>query len=155
MEHPRSVPWSQSFREASQSLWLDDGVRSGVQAISWEERRIPKQRFEWVDLEKSYQWGQFLELVQDLQAEGTPILIVLGPLNPWVMSDSDLPHYNQLLDDVASALKDQSIPHWRPEPPSTEQYGDTSHPLAAGYTALAEQSLISEVWKNWISELIP
>ena len=155
MEHPRSVPWSKSFREASQSLWLDDGVRSGVQAISWEERRIPKQRFEWVDLEKSYQWGQFLELVQDLQAEGTPILIVLGPLNPWVMSDLDLPHYNQLLDDVVSTLKDQSIPHWRPEPPSTEQYGDTSHPLAAGYTALAEQSLISEVWKNWISELIP
>lgn len=155
MENPRSTPLDAEFVQKSDDLWKDDGIREGVEAISWEARRIPKQSFSWVDPADSYQWAQFQRLMDELREQGRKFLVVLGPLNTWVMKDTELPIYQNLLDQVESVLKEKSIPCWRPDPVTSEFYADTSHPIAKGYAELAEQSLSSEVWKNWITELQP
>ncbi len=155
MENPDALPWDPEFVKKTDEMWRDQGIREGVEAVSWEDQGIPRQSLEWVALEESYQWSQFLKLLDELQDQERRTLVILGPLNPWIMKEADLQQYNKILDQVEITLTEKSISCWRPDSIASELYADTSHPLAKGYTQLAEQALSSETWKNWITARIP
>ena len=48
---------------------------------------------------------------------------------------------NAVKATITAWLQEQQVPHLVPPPLPSEQYGDASHPLAAGYAALARQLL--------------
>ncbi len=47
--------------------------------------------------------------------------------------------YQQVKATIAAWLREKKIPHSVPPPLPSEQYGDASHPLAAGYEEIARQ----------------
>jgi hypothetical protein len=107
----------------------------------WYESGIAKQDYPWVDLETSLQWHAFQRLVKVLQQRGNRVFVVVGPFNEHLLSSESLRRYREVKTSIAAWLLAQQLPHAVPQPLPSDQYGDASHPLAAGYAQLARQLL--------------
>ncbi|MCD6365862.1 MAG: hypothetical protein J7M14_08305 [Planctomycetes bacterium] len=109
------------------------------QGGSWIDRRIRKQNFPWVELDRSLQWAAFQRLAKMLQSRGNRVFVVVGPLNEHMLTAESLGRYHRLKDGVEAWLSDNGLHYFAPEPLDSELYADASHPLAEGYTSLAKQ----------------
>ncbi len=109
------------------------------QPISWIERGIPKDNMPWVDLAGSVQWRSFLRTVEILQQRGNTVLVLVGPFNEHLLKDASREKYRALKRDIEIGLKENGISYIAPDPLPSEQYGDASHPLSAGYALLAQE----------------
>ena len=58
-----------------------------------------------------------------------------------MLAPGSLQRYQKVKTTIAAWLQARQIPHAVPPPLPSEQYGDASHPLAAGYAAIARQLL--------------
>ena len=106
--------------------------------ISWSERGITKQNMHWVDLAGSLQWSSFQRAVDILQRRGNTVLVVVGPFNEHLLTDASRVKYSELKQGMEAWLRERKIPYVAPAPLPSEQYGDASHPLSAGYALLAK-----------------
>jgi len=106
--------------------------------VSWTERGIQKQAFEWVGLGTSLQWRFFREAVATLQRRGNQVFVLVGPFNEHMLKEDSLAVYRERKEAVAAWLRDNHIPHLVPPPLPSELYADASHPLAEGYARLAK-----------------
>ncbi|MBI3857916.1 MAG: hypothetical protein HY293_19735 [Planctomycetes bacterium] len=106
--------------------------------VAWSTR-IPRENMPWVDLAGSLQWKSFLRAVELLQKRGNTVKVVVGPFNEHLLKDPSRVKYSELKQSIEAALKERKIPYIAPEPLPSEQYGDASHPLSAGYALLAKQ----------------
>ena len=100
---------------------------------------IPKENMPWVDLDGSLQWKSFLRAVEILQKRGNTVKVLVGPFNEHLLKDPSRVRYVALKQRIEASLKERKIPYLAPEPLPSEQYGDASHPLSAGYALLAKQ----------------
>lgn len=100
---------------------------------------IPKTSMEWVDLPGSLQWKSFRRAVDLLEKRGNKVLVVVGPFNEHLLKDPSRVKYQELKKGIEAWLQERKIPYVAPEPLPSEQYGDASHPLSAGYALLAKQ----------------
>lgn len=133
MEHPLANPLGQITLKLPPS---DDALRQSP--ISWVERKIPAQDFEWVPLEKSLQWRFFLRTLELLRGRGNQVLVVLGPFNEHMLKERGARAYAGLKRGVEAELSRRKVPLVVPPALPSEEYGDASHPLAAGYRRLAD-----------------
>src|SRR5262249_13387788 len=104
----------------------------------WYESGIARQDYPWVDLETSLQWKAFRDVVGLLQQRGTRVFVLVGPFNEHLRVPASLERYQKVKATIAAWLRDRNVPHAVPSPLPSALYGDASHPLAEGYTRLAE-----------------
>ena len=89
-------------------------------------------------LDESRQWKSYLATLELLKKRGNTVVAVVGTVNPSMQTAASLEKYRALRADALKRLKDNGYKTVDlPELPS-EEYGDASHPLAAGYERLAE-----------------
>jgi len=105
----------------------------------WYKSGIPKQDYAWVDLGTSFQWQAFKGVVELLQQRGNRVFVMVGPFNEHMLTPESLERYQKVKATIAAWLREKKVPHAIPQPLPSEQYGDASHPLAAGYEQLAHQ----------------
>jgi len=135
IEHPYRNP----LRAVTLALPLPDEQPSPEPvAEPWTSKQIPKFNPQWVELAESFQWSSFRRTVEILQRRGNRVFVVVGPFNEHMLTKDGLPTYHRRLDGVKALLEAKRIPHYVSPPLSSELYADASHPLSAGYAALAQ-----------------
>jgi hypothetical protein len=134
LEHPYANPLAPLAR----GLPPSDNSRRHL-SQPWYKSGITKQDYPWVDLETSLQWRAFQGTVELLLARGSRVFVLVGPFNEHLMTPESLERYERVKTVVAAWLQQKRIPHALPPALPSDQYGDASHPLAAGYQALARQ----------------
>ena len=107
-------------------------------------------RFEWVQLDRSLQWGAFQRLVKLLQSRGNDVLVVLGPFNEHMMAEENRLAFRQLRDGIADRLARNQVACLVPEPLPSALYADASHPLTEGYQLLASRLYSDVTFQMWM-----
>jgi hypothetical protein len=143
LEHPYESPVAPLAHELPAP---DDSLRHLPQP--WYKSGITKQDYTWVDMETSLQWRAFRDTVELLQERGNRVFVLVGPFNEHLLTPEGLRRYQQVKATITAWLQDRQVPHLVPAPLPSDKYGDASHPLAAGYTALARELLESPVFVN-------
>ena len=107
----------------------------------WYDSGITKQDYPWVDPATSLQWQAFRRVVSILRERGNRVFVLVGPFNEHLLTPESLGRYRGIQATIAAWLEDKGIPHALPAALPSAEYGDASHPLAAGYAQLARQLL--------------
>jgi hypothetical protein len=117
----------------------DEGLRHLPRP--WYKSGIKAQDFPWVDLDSSLQWQAFRDVVETLRRRDNRVFVLVGPFNEHMLTPASRARLQRLKATVTAWLREQGIPHAVPRPLPTDEYGDASHPLAAGYARLARRLL--------------
>jgi hypothetical protein len=132
-------PYDNPFGPLTRGLpQTDDKLRH--EPIPWFQRGKRgelEQDYPWVDLDTSLQWQAFQRAVAILQKRGNRVFVLVGPFNEHLLKPASLKRYGEIKSAIARWLASEGIPHLVPAPLPSEQFGDASHPLAAGYEELA------------------
>ncbi|HJN13701.1 MAG: hypothetical protein QGH33_19025 [Pirellulaceae bacterium] len=147
LEHPYTDPISQ----VSLSLPAPD-LTARHEDVAWFERGIEQQDFGWVEAPSSLQLEAFQRTVKSLRARGNSVFVIVGPFNEHLLVAGSQNRYSQLREYVGRWLADQRVPHLLPNVLPRKEFGDASHPLAAGYRRLAEQIVDDPNFRDWLSE---
>jgi hypothetical protein len=109
--------------------------------VPWDKSKtkISKEDYPWVDLETSLQWQAFQRAIKILQDRGNRVFILVGPFNEHLLLPESLKRYRALKAAIEAWLLVQDFPHLMAATLPSDQYGDASHSLAAGYAQLARQ----------------
>jgi hypothetical protein len=122
--------------------------------ISWMERGMTKQDFPWVSIDESFQWDSFKKVIKLLQARKNKVFVLIGPFNPYVLTDESLNRYKTLRKDMENWLKDNEVGYVAISDLPSEYYADASHPLKEGYAIIAREMIESELFGKWIKETL-
>jgi hypothetical protein len=104
----------------------------------WYEKDNTLKDFPWVDPETSLQWHAFQRVVEILEQRGNRVFVLVGPFNEHLLTPESRHRYEGVKTTIAAWLEGKQVPHLVPAPRACDQYGDASHPLAAGYASLAQ-----------------
>jgi len=119
-------------------------------AVSWTERGGQKQNFPWVQTEESFQWSSFKEAVKILKARNNNVFVVLGPFNPYILTDESLDRYNKMKSEMEKWLAGEGVSYKSASNLPSEYYADASHPLKEGYARIAEELFMTESFQKWM-----
>ncbi len=122
--------------------------------ISWIERGMTKQDFPWVSIDESFQWDSFKKVIKLLQARKNKVFVLMGPFNPYVLTDESLNRYKTLRKNIENWLKENEIGYVAISDLPSEYYADASHPLKEGYAMIAREMIESELFGKWIKEAL-
>ncbi len=118
----------------------------------WTASADGPARFEWVALDQSVQWAAFQRLVHLLRERGNDVLVIVGPFNEHMIVPEQRPTFHGLRDGIAAWLASERIPFIVPPTLASDLYADASHPLTAGYAALARQISQDQTFRNWLAK---
>jgi len=116
----------------------------------WQERGLKQQDYRWVAPGESVQWRAFRRLVGLLRHRGNDLLVIVGPINRHMMTESAATAYAALEQTCRDWLKTEGIPAVCPPLLPSEQYCDASHPSGEGYRWEAEQLLADPIFSGWL-----
>lgn len=118
----------------------------------WVQRNMSRQDWPWVPLDRSRQWAAFREQLDILKGRGNKVFVVVGPFNPYIMTEPCLERYRALCASIAEWLEHHHPAfHIAPDLPS-EQYGDSSHPLGPGYAVAAGRLCKDKRFLAWLED---
>ena len=118
--------------------------------ITWAQRGIKKQEFPWVKAEESFQWNSFKKVIEILKSRKNKVFVLLGPFNPYILTEESLNRYNVMKDEMETWLKENGTMYYSvPDLPS-EYYADASHPLRKGYMKIAKDLYRRESFQKWL-----
>ena len=63
--------------------------------------------------------------------------VLVGPFNEHLLTAGSRRRYQRVKSGIPAWLRQEGIPHAAPPALPSAEYGDASHPLAAGYRRLA------------------
>jgi hypothetical protein len=135
LEHPHDNP----VKPLTRGLPPPDNSLRHDPPQPWFKRGITKQDYPWVELETSLQWHAFQEVVDVLQRRGNRLLVLVGPFNEHILSDENLPKYQELRSQIEKWLEEKGVAYVAPPALPGDLYADASHPLDHGYALLARQ----------------
>ena len=145
MEHPYQNPLGAVTLELPVS-----GNDDPQEHISWEDRRISKQDFQWIELETSLQWSFFRQTIKLLKSRKNTVFVLVGPFNEHMFKGESPGVYSKMKNGIETWLRQNDIPYYMPEALPSEFYSDASHPLAEGYALLAKQLFEDESFRSSI-----
>lgn len=128
---------------------------SPSEAIPWTDREGPQLSFEWVAASDSLQWRFFRNTLATLEARGNDVFVLVGPFNEHLIKEENRPAYRAVLAEITAWLQANSVKYLAPEPLVSELYADASHPLAEGYTQLAQRLLEEEAFNKFAHATTP
>jgi hypothetical protein len=117
---------------------------------AWDAGGGEPSHFDWVELDKSLQWGAFRRVVQTLRGRGDDVMVVIGPFNEHLVGEEQRPQHRALRDGIASWLRENHVAVVIPQTLPSAMYADASHPLTGGYSLLAGGLLEEPAFKNWL-----
>lgn len=117
-------------------------------AQPWFKSGITPQDFPWVELESSLQWHAFQRIVATLQRRENRVFVVVGPFNEHLLTAASRERYQGVKAAIATWLRAHQVAHVVAAPLPSAEYGDASHPLAAGYERLARQLLDNSAFRS-------
>ena len=118
------------------------GTSRAVDAAGASSRR-PSRGWTWTT---SLQWRFFRQTVETLRGRGNRVFVVVGPFNEHMLTPESLAAYRRRQGQVEAWLTASGSRYVAPPALPSELYADASHPLAAGYEALAHKVL--EAFEN-------
>lgn len=121
--------------------------------ITWAQRGIKKQEFPWVELKKSFQWSSFKKAIKILKSRNNKVFVLLGPFNPYILTEESLNRYNIMKDKMGRWLKENEIMYYSVPDLPGEFYADASHPLKEGYAKIAKELLENKSFQKWMKNL--
>jgi hypothetical protein len=124
--------------------------KSHSEPIGWMERGMTKQDFPWVSADESFQWNSFKKVINLLQARKNKVFVIIGPFNPYILTDESLNRYKTMKKDMEEWLKNNGINYIAISDLPSEYYTDASHPLKEGYAAIAKELMETELFRNWL-----
>ncbi|NQU24013.1 MAG: hypothetical protein HQ567_22245 [Candidatus Nealsonbacteria bacterium] len=149
IEHPYENPLAQvTLRLPSP----DVPPQSTSPALPWTQRDVAKFRPglpHWVELETSLQWAALRRTITLLQQRDNRVFVVIGPFNEHLLGPQSLTVYRRRQQQVQTWLQEHDVASLIATPLPTEQYADSSHPLATGYAGLAEELHEHEGFKEF------
>lgn len=107
--------------------------------VSWTEKGIAQQDFEWVELETSLQWHFFRQTVKLLRTRANTVFVLVGPFNEHMLKTDSFNVYQDMKNKIETWLQQNNVAYYIPPPLPCEFYRDASHPIAGGYALLAKQ----------------
>lgn len=116
--------------------------------ISWVEKGIAEQDFQWVELETSLQWRLFRGTVELLKARGNRVFVLAGPFNEHMLKGRSIETYRRMKSEIEAWLQQRNVACYIPPALPSELYCDASHPLAEGYAMLARQLFENEAFRS-------
>jgi hypothetical protein len=87
-----------------------------------------------------------------LRKKDSEVFVMVGPVNPHILTPESRILLEKLYSDTAAWLKDNDIVHFVVPEMEPGFYADATHPTAAGYELIAEQMLADENVRNWIDK---
>ena len=115
----------------------------------WSDKGITKQDWDWVTLDKSKQWAAFNGLVALLKSRNNKVCVMIGSINPYILTDKSLKQYDTRKKEMTKWFVDNKIDYiTMPELPSS-YYADASHPLDKGYEIMADVILKTPLMKEY------
>ncbi len=146
LEHPYQCP----FKAVMAGLPTADNLDL-VENISWTEKGITKEDFEWVDLESSLQWSLFRQIVELLRERDNNVFVLVGPFNEHMLKTKSYDKYQEMKSGTENWLQQNNVTYYIPPPLPSEFYRDASHPIAEGYVLLAKQLSENSSFKSFIN----
>lgn len=122
-----------------------------VENISWTEKGVTKQDFEWVELETSLQWSLFRQSVELLRERNNNVFVLVGPFNEHMLKAKSFDTYQAMKSEFENWLRQNNIAYYIPPPLPSELYRDASHPIAEGYALLAKQLNENPSFKSFMN----
>lgn len=120
--------------------------------VDWRTRKIDPQNLPWIDPDDSLQFSAMTRVIDLLRSRKNRVFVLLGPLNPHVLTLESRRRYNRVREKSEAWLQQNLVPYLAPSPLVSDQYADASHPLAQGYQALALQLWESNGLRQWLGK---
>ena len=117
--------------------------------VAWTTRGIQEQDFPWVESDSSFQWKSFRKVIATLRSRGSAVFVVIGPFNPFVLSDGSLRRYRSVLGRVEQWLRENDVDYHSAPDLLSDHYADASHPLASGYAMMAKELWGTSSFQRW------
>lgn len=144
-------PYRNPFAQIS--LKIDAGSeKNASETKDWQQRNLAVQNWQWVPLAESFQWKYFVKSVKILQKRGNEVFVMVGPINPHIVTAESLRRYRTLQADVSSWLQQNHIDYFVVPDMASHLYADASHPLKPGYNLISQRMLRDEKFVKWSSE---
>ena len=141
-------PYKNPFAEISLKVGAAS-KKSSNEVENWKARKLGIQNWRWVTLTDSFQWKYFVKSIKLLQSRDNEVFVMVGPINPYMLTAVSLRRYRTLQSDIATWLEQNHIDYFIvPDMPS-HLYADASHPLKEGYNLIAQQMFTDEKFLAW------
>ncbi len=118
--------------------------------IPWMDKSEVLQNFSWVAPKDSLQWAYFKRAVETLQSRGNEVFVLFGPFNKHLLNDANRAEYQVYEDYMITWLEEQELAYAAPRPLASALYADASHPIPAGYEALAEMLIQTDSFQDFM-----
>ena len=112
-----------------------------------------RQDFPWVEVEESFQWSSFKKVIEILNSRNNEVFVLLGPFNPYILTETSLMRYAVMKDEVRKWLKENKMSYYSVPNLPGEYYADASHPLEEGYIIIAKGLLKNKSFQAWMKSL--
>ncbi|MBN2314706.1 MAG: hypothetical protein JXM79_12315 [Sedimentisphaerales bacterium] len=145
LEHPYTCPFKAVLAGLPTAENLDL-----VENISWTEKGVTKQDFDWVELESSLQWNLFRQIVELLRERDNNVFVLVGPFNEHILKTKSFNVYQEMKCKIEKWLQQNKAAYYIPPPLPSEFYRDASHPIAEGYALLAKQLYENQSFRSSI-----
>ncbi|MDD5464545.1 MAG: hypothetical protein PHP62_05345 [Candidatus Moranbacteria bacterium] len=141
-------PYKNPFAQISLSIDAQekDKVNSSV---NWTKKGIPQQNWKWLELDDSTQWSSFKNIVKRLKADGNQIYVMIGPLNPYMLTEKSLKLLKKRQEEIQEWLRKEKVESFIVSDMPSEVYADASHPLEKGYEMIADELIKTEILKPY------
>jgi len=118
--------------------------------VSWAEKGIAQEDFQWIEPAQSLQWRFFRQTVDLLRARKNTVFVVVGPFNEHMLKPDGYKIYQKMKSEIEAWLRQNNVAYCIPSVLPSELYRDASHPLGRGYAMLAKQLFENESFKSTI-----
>ncbi|MBN2643500.1 MAG: SGNH/GDSL hydrolase family protein [Victivallales bacterium] len=145
IDHPHENPLSKI------SLKVDacERNKNKNRTLDWRASGITKQNWQWLELEDSLQWKAFQQIIELLRKRNNELCVMIGPINPYILTPESLKLYRDLQKKICLWLKSQKIEYVLINDMPSTMYADASHPLAKGYDLITKQLLQEKILKDY------
>ncbi len=120
---------------------------------SWVEKGIQTQDFKWVMPKDSYQWASFKQVLKLLEARGNDVFVIFGTFNHHMLTEQSAAKYRIIRGEIVTWLSENNVKFYSAGDLPSELFADGSHPLANGYTIIAEKLYNDEAFQSWLENL--
>lgn len=144
LEHPYKNPLAAVTLEIPTS---QDNLQENV---SWTEKGIAQEDFQWVAPAQSLQWRFFQRTIELLRARKNTVFVVVGPFNEHMLKPDSYKTYQKMKSEIETWLRENNVAYCIAPVLPSELYRDASHPLGRGYDILAKQLFEGQSFKSTI-----
>ena len=113
--------------------------------VAWNSGMTVDTAFNWVMPYQSRQWEAFKSVCELLAERGNEVTVIAGVFNTYMLTNENAKVYERLLSIVEDELDELGIKYiLLDDVVGEDEFGDASHPLVAGYEAMAETIIDEE-----------